>query len=249
VLARPYENHHLLENIPDYYERLRSTYDERFFQQEVLGEYLNVNADRVYHSFDRSANVAEVQIHAQLPLMWALDFNVDPMCSVVAQVQESDVVVLDEIVISRASTYDACAEFYRRYPNHRAGVVVYGDASGHAQQTTGRTDYDLIREFFKQTEYRNVDYRVPRSNPGVRDRILVTNAKLRNASGQVHLRVHPKCKDLIRDFEEVSYKAGTTAIDKDRDPRRTHLSDALGYLVWQEGRLQPSIGERANRLF
>ncbi len=23
-------------------------------------------------------------------------------------------------------------------------------------------------------------------------------------------------------------------IDKDRDPKRTHLSDALGYLVWQE---------------
>ena len=23
-------------------------------------------------------------------------------------------------------------------------------------------------------------------------------------------------------------------IDKERDPKRTHLSDALGYLVWQE---------------
>ncbi len=37
------------------------------------------------------------------PLLWALDFNVDPMCSVVAQVEGEGVTVLDEIVLSRAS--------------------------------------------------------------------------------------------------------------------------------------------------
>src|SRR5271170_2456194 len=36
VLAEPFENRHLLERVPDYYERLLSSYDERFFQQEVL---------------------------------------------------------------------------------------------------------------------------------------------------------------------------------------------------------------------
>ena len=249
VIARPFENHHLLESIPDYYERLRSTYDERFFQQEVLGEYLNVNADRVYHGFDRGKNIADVEVRPQYPLLWALDFNVDPMCSVVAQTDGFAVHVIDEIVISRASTYDACAEFNRRYPAHRAGIVVYGDASGNAQQTTGRTDYDLVREFFQHTDYRSVDYRIPRSNPSVRDRVLLTNAKLRNAAGQIHLTVHSRCKELIRDFEEVSYKAGSTVIDKERDPRRTHLSDALGYLLWQESRLQQTIGEKGHRLF
>ena len=35
-------------------------------------------------------------------------------------------------------------------------------------------------------------------------------------------------------------------IDKDRDPRRTHLSDALGYLVWQECRPAGArLGEQA----
>jgi len=35
-------------------------------------------------------------------------------------------------------------------------------------------------------------------------------------------------------------------IDKDRDPGRTHLSDALGYLVWQECHAGPSVGERGS---
>ena len=39
----------------------------------------------VYHSFDRKDHVAELKVDPSLPLLWALDFNVDPMSSVVAQ--------------------------------------------------------------------------------------------------------------------------------------------------------------------
>jgi len=54
---------------------------------------------------------------------------------------------------------------------------------------------------------------------------------------------------LIKDLEQVTYKADSNAIDKDRDRMRTHLSDALGYLLWQECRMLPRIGERRERLF
>jgi hypothetical protein len=94
-----------------------------------------------------------------------------------------------------------------------------------------------------------VEYKVPRSNPPVRERVELVNAKLRSAAGDIRLLVDGKCRELIRDFEEVSYKAGTTAIDKDKNPKRTHLSDALGYLVWQECRIQAPVGERPERLF
>ena len=55
---RPFENRHLLERVPDYYERLKSSYDARFYQQEVLGEYLHLQAGRVYYGFERERNVA-----------------------------------------------------------------------------------------------------------------------------------------------------------------------------------------------
>src|SRR5581483_5772849 len=42
VMAQPFENRHLLDRVPDYYERLKSSYDARFYQQEALGQYLHL---------------------------------------------------------------------------------------------------------------------------------------------------------------------------------------------------------------
>jgi phage terminase large subunit len=248
VMARPYENRHVLDKIPDFYERLRGSYDAKFFNQEVLGEYLNVQSGMVYQSFKRGRNVKAVEMDESLPLYWALDFNVDPMSSVVAQKVGDDLNVLDEIVLSRASTHDACEEFHTRYPNHQAGIVIYGDATGQRLQTAGTTDYQIVREFFRRTAYQKVKFRVPSSNPSVRDRIALVNSKLLSAREEVQLFVDPRCKGLVADLEEVTFKADSTVIDKDRDSRRTHLSDALGYLMWQECRAGATFGEQNRRL-
>jgi hypothetical protein len=248
TIARPFENNYILDKIPDFYDRLKGSYDDKFYRQEVLGEYLAVETNRVYTSFERKDHVRELQCDGRQPLLWALDFNVDPMCSVVAQKRGDVIVVLDEIVISRASTWQACEEFWNRFGYQSAGVIVYGDASGQSLKTAGTTDYQMIQQFFSRTPYRNVDYRVPRANPLVRDRILTMNAQLRTANGGVRLQVAPKCTELIKDLEEVVFKPGTTVIDKDRDAKRTHLSDALGYLVWQENQRRSDFGEQPRRL-
>ena len=128
VLAKAHENRHLLDQIPDFYERLKRSYDERFYQQEVLGQYLNVTAGRAYSAFDRMENVQREHYDPRYPLLWALDFNVNPMCSVVAQRDGDRIRVLDEIVLSRVTTEEACMEFVRRYPDAQK-VIIYGDAS------------------------------------------------------------------------------------------------------------------------
>jgi hypothetical protein len=89
---------------------------------------------------------------------------------------------------------------------------------------------------------------VPKSNPAVRERLALMNSKLGNAAGLRTLLVDPRCKELIKDFEQVAYKEGSQVIDKERDLKRTHLSDALGYLVWQEFGTRLTVGERGQRL-
>jgi len=249
IIAQPRENRYLLERIPAYYDRLKGSYDDRFYQQEVLGLYLSLDAARVYASFTRNEHLADLSLDPGLPLLWALDFNVDPMSSVVLQLKRGRVLVLDEIVVRNGTTMEASEEFLKRYPEHWAGVQIYGDASGNQRQTTGATDYEMIREYFQAHSGMTLQYRVPRANPSVRERINLTNAKLRSATGDVGLLVDPKCKELIKDLEQVTYKADSNTIDKDRDRMRTHLSDALGYLLWQECRMLPRIGERRERLF
>ena len=150
------------------------------------------------------------------------------MSSIVAQRNGDEVRVLDEIVLSRASTTEACQEFHDRYPNHQAGIVIYGDASGQRLQTAGTTDYQIIKEYFRQTAYRNVKFRVPASNPSVRERIALVNAKLFSASEEVHLFTDPRCKGLIMDFEEVTFKPDSGVIDKDKDPQQDALIGCAG---------------------
>ena len=55
---------------------------------------------------------------------------------------------------------------------------------------------------------------------------------LLNATGSIRTCVHPGCKELITDFYQVSWKPGDRfELDKATDKKRTHLSDAFGYLV------------------
>jgi hypothetical protein len=248
VLAKPLENRHLLDQIPDFYDRLKKSYDSRFYDQEVLGQYLNVTAGRAYSAFDRMENVKEQVYNPMLPVLWALDFNVDPMCSVVAQMEGDQIRVLDEIVLRRVTTEEACSEFASRYARP-AKVIVYGDASGSRMQTTGSSDYSMIRKYFREHGIQNVEYRIPSANPAVRDRLDIMNGSLKSAGGERHLQIDPRCKELIIDLEQVVLQEGTMVIDKTKDPRRTHLSDALGYLVWQEKRYREPIGYRNKPLW
>jgi hypothetical protein len=114
-------------------------------------------------------------------VIWALDFNVNPMCSIVAQMNRNgEISVLDEIVLERATTEQACEEFEKRFGLPQAGVVVYGDASGASMNTTGYSDYLIIRNYFAERRA-SVSYKIPKSNPLVRDRVSLVNARFRNA--------------------------------------------------------------------
>lgn len=248
IQAKPFENRFLLENTPDYYERLESSYDPKFYRQEALGEYLNSRADRVYHCFNPAVHLAELKYDRSKPLLWALDFNVAPMTSVVAQRHRDQIHVIDEIVLDRATTEEACQEFINRYGSHSAGVDVYGDASGRNMHTTGANDYTMLQNALYRAGLRKLRIYVPPHNPPVLNRVQKVNAMLTNALGEIRLQIDPKCKELIKDFEEVLFKPDSGIVDKVRDLRRTHASDALGYLMWELFGEKPPIGEINQRL-
>jgi terminase large subunit-like protein len=235
VVAKPMENKHILDKIPDFYDRLEKSYDDKFFRQEVLGEYLNVTEGRVYSAFEREEHIQATELDEELPLLWAFDFNVDPMCCVIGQRDGDMIYVLDEIVLRRSSTAEACEEFLNRYPNHTAGLRLYGDASGNSRSSkTDETDYEVVRRQLRDSRYAGTIEQVPRKNPAIRDRVGAVNARLKSADGEIHVLIHPRCKELIRDFEEMVYKEDSSAVDKEKDKSRSHLSDAFGYLIWQE---------------
>jgi hypothetical protein len=249
IEAEPFENRHILGSTPDYYERLKASYDANFYEQEALGKYLNLQAGRVYYTFDRKEHVGTHVVDPAEGLLWSWDFNINPMSSVICQRIRDVVYVIDEIVLKTSSTPEVCEEFLQRYGEHRAGVKVYGDASGgHSNTVTGTSDYQYIRKFFAGRKGLKGTVTVAASNPPVRDRINLVNARLKNANGERRLFVDRRCRQMVKDFEEVCYKPDSGQIDKEHDAARTHLSDALGYLLWQEFGGLGRVGERERRI-
>lgn len=247
ILAAPYENRFVLDRVPDFYERLKSSYNEHFFAQEVLGEYVHASEGLVYFAFDRAQHVRDAEADQREVVLWALDFNVTPMSSVVAQRIGDKLHVMDEIVLRRSSTQEACEEFIRRWGWLGRTVRVFGDASGRSRRTTGSSDFEIVERALSEAGL-HIDIRVPRANPPVRERTNLVNSLLSDAGGGSRLRVNQCCRELVRDFEEVRYKPGSTVMDKDRDPDRTHVSDALGYLICEEFQRREPAGERGYSL-
>jgi hypothetical protein len=95
-------------------------------------------------------------------------------------------------------------------------------------------------------------FHVPKVNPAVKDRVNCMNAVLRNTVGENRLSVDPGCQQLILDFERVRWKtdaSGSSLGDLDKsDPARTHVSDALGYMVASEFSMRSKGGHMPGML-
>jgi hypothetical protein len=48
---------------------------------------------------------------------------------------------------------------------------------------------------------------------------------------------HPRCRGVIKDLERVVWKIGTVDLDKRSDKTLTHLSDAIGYELYYEHKI------------
>lgn len=220
---------------------LRQLLSEKDYNEQALAKWETASG-LVYYSFSSRENVLpQVQYNPEKPLLIGSDFNVSPMSWVVAQEgEEGEVFVLDELSILNTNTPETLDILWRKWGHHSAGFIFYGDAAGRSRSTTASvSDYIIIHNDHRFGEARGkVDIRYPTHNPAVLDRVACVNAMLRNADGRCKIFISKSCTELIKDLENLAFKEGTREIDKS-DPMRTHMSDALGYLIYARCPLKP----------
>lgn len=202
----------------------RADMDEKSFRQEFEASFETMSG-RVYFPFDRTEHVGRYPYNPQLPVWVGMDFNIDPMSTVIFQPQPNgELWAVDEIVQFGSNTQDMCAALDKKFWRNQGAVTVYPDpAGGQRQHARGETDLDILREQgFKKIKNR-------RKHPAIADRVNAVNRMLRAADGSIRLRINESCKHLINAFEQTIYKPGTRDVDKAAGVE--HSADAAGYCI------------------
>lgn len=158
--------------------------------------------------------------------------------------QASQLYIVDEIVLEDAGIQDVVDEFILRYGPHlraltksgKMALHLYGDPSGGARsqqlssRSSARSNYGIICEALR-TERISFQIRVMRKPTAVMNRVNATNARFVAADESQGCRINlERCPVLCDDLEYTKYLVGKNDIDK-RNEKRTHSSDALGYLM------------------
>ena len=220
-------------------DELKKIYDEQYYNIFVLAQNGEYNKGLVIKDFTEE-NIREINYQNDLDLHISCDFNVDPMCWVLAHKTDEKVFYFDEIVLENTTTAKACEEFCRRYPAHKGHIIVNGDASGDNRSCTSEyTNYVIIKKKLQQYGY-DADIKIKAFNPPIKNRIAAFNAKIRNAEGEICLYVDKKCEKLLYNIYNLKYKEGSSRIDipaytqiKQNKELKflSHPIDAASYLV------------------
>ncbi len=206
------------------------TLDPRDFREQYEAAWETV-AGQIFHAFSREFNVRPCAYDPKRALVVGMDFNVDPMAWVIGHAWPDRIEWLDELWLRNANTQAALDTLWARYSAHDGGWQFYGDAAGRARKTSASaTDYLLIANDPRFTA-RGRTIHFPAANPRLADRFASCNAMFCNAAGHRRMFLSPGCRRLVRDLEIRGYKPGT------RDPADSgdvgHITDAMGYVVWQ----------------
>jgi hypothetical protein len=229
IHARTLDNPYLPEN---YIKLLEEQYDPKLLKAYMDGLFVNLTSGSVYYAFDREKHVVkeELGITPGIPLNICFDFNVYPYSvSWNQQLNSENIRFLGEWVSkSHSNTEEACLEITKILPDY-LDVVIYGDASGRSGAANSTaTNYQIIDKIFKNY-FKSVNYKVPKSNGAIKDRINCVNSKI----SKNHVLFNPSCVKLIQDLEQVVWNSNGTELDK-ANIERTHSSDGAGYFFTVE---------------
>ncbi len=215
ILMNPEDNKDNIDS--EYISGVLDQMPEKERKRFKHGEFGEDASGNIYYAFDRKKNVKKVERSNEAPLIFGMDFNVNPMTAVCCQVYDNKVYVWREAWLPNSHTKQMAEHINQQWSGR---WTIIPDSTGKALKTSaaGKTDHQILRDH---------GFTVPFvTNPFRMDRYNEVNALLE----QERLIIDPSCVKLIKDLEQVSFKEGTN-LPCEKDLMLTHISDALGYLV------------------
>lgn len=220
IRAKTTDNPYLPEG---FVESLMQNYSAQLVTSYINGEFCNLANTTVYAPFDRDRHWCDTTIRDDDRLLVGLDLNVmASFCEVVVRRGDEFHVVAEH---SPKDTPSVVRMLQETYPQHHAdgNIVIIPDAAARARTTTNAQESDLA--ILRRGGF---EIKAQASHPAIEDRVNGVNVLLLAN----RLKVHPKCRYLIRALEQQAYaqdgkpEKGRGGMDDLSGP-----VDALGYCI------------------
>ena len=240
--------YHNVHNVGENY--IQNIFDNNTEERGKALVYANpftLTGGEYYSSFSRMKHVGRCQYDSIKPIHISFDQNTVPYnsASIWQFRKEGDIWIclcIDEIALEnpRNSTEEVCEEFIKRYPNHKAGLYFYGDASGKARSTLSKEfkhHYQIIEYKLRQYLIAGSD-RTAISNPLVIKRRDFIN-KIFEEKLPIRIIFDESCKKIIADMTYCKQAIDGTKdkhIVTDRESgekyqKYGHMSDCMEYML------------------
>ena len=237
ILAPTTENRYLPK---EYIDTMRESYNEDYFRMYVLGEDIDLSQGLVTKHFCRDKQVKDIKFNPKFPIHVTCDFNVDPMCWYICQHYNGDVYILKELVNTNTTTALSTRILGDILTNYKEYVIIInGDSSGNSNTTKG-ADYVIMRNELRNMGFKNIDIRILPKNPDIPYRINCWNNMIYGPDKQPHVFIHPSCKYLLYNIENLEIEPGSNRPKKistgklksdDNAKFLVHPIDAVSYLI------------------
>lgn len=209
---------------PQEIEEAKGQTDTLTFQQEYLGEYVDLNNQPFLWSFKEKECVEDVTLNENLPIWLSFDFNKDPMTCIAAQkTGEREIVIEREFKLSNGSTPEMCDIISASFPGWL--FYVTGDATGGNRSPLVRGNlnhFKYIKRYFRLTQ---PQIKVRNNNMDLLDSRLLCNMVLLNST----VKIDPSCKVLLQQMIYAKVDEYGKLI-KDREDNKNDLLDCFRYL-------------------
>lgn len=192
-------------NKPDDYKRI------------WLGEPEEWAANNIVKGFTKD-NIRPLFYQKDLDLHISCDFNYDPMCWVFLHKDQNKLYCFDELVKEHTSTFICAREVIRRFPEHKGGIILNGDASGNAKNCAhanpDMTNFKIIKRELENYYCRPVELRIRRGNPHKIKRFEAFNNLVKRFDGEICFYIDPRCRWTVYNIENAKFKEGTREVDE-----------------------------------
>lgn len=217
-------------------EEAKRTLAPEVFEREYEAKILS-NTGLVASCFSMLNVDSTIEDDEDLPLYVGIDFNNDPLTAICANIIKEngrikELRVFNELNLKNATTWDLAEVITDLYgevgdpDSDRGGnrrIIACPDPTGKRKQTSGVgvSDHQILRKA-------GITVYAPEAPYNTADGIRAVNAALRTADGEVHCKIHPRCRELIKSFRTLGYAEGTRMPNKNLGV--DHSFDAFKYL-------------------